>query len=877
MTRAISRDSFNELKQYLGVHLQQGRVILDSDWNEGQDIMANLARRLGQDAFGEGVLDEGFEILPVVPISDTQALFRSVYFQGGLPLLFRFPLAQPFDAFESVDGWTLSGPGKLRLSKDQPYEGTSFLRVSDHTGQVELARTLPATVDLSAFQFGHFRYRLNQALALPPATLPGTASFFIEDELGKRNVYRMTGLWNAKDRWTPNGVLPLDLHFGIFDLELFPAVRSLGYRTTFVSVGASSTVSWSVTAGTLPPGVTLAPVSGNSKYAQLTGTPTASGLFNFTITATTGSTSKSRAFMLRVQEPPARPGNGFVANQTTSFWDSLLQRITTPMGTPADLTQIARYGFQIFQQSPAPLIWDFDALYFGNHAMINQAATNNFLISGPQQRQLTDLFQDVAQAFDTPVLDPTGAIIFDTLSRAFDRGPRVYSNGLACTQTRDILYSEQADPDDPPLTPPTNAVRQDLVYLDVWLEPVTYVEDPELREIALGGPDTATRMQIRQRVRVAQGGTLPTGNGMGTGTLSTEGSYTDRANRLYLIQIDTAGDIGTATFRWSEDNGSTIQRVIEAIPPGSTKLKVEDASAFQPGDFILLRKEFRDEQHRIAAISGNTITLQEPTGSSVTFALADRPKIQRWNGFHVPIVADSNDSTVSAAIALSHGVAVRFGGKAMKRGDVWTFRARYLAGDDSAGISSATRIEALNFELPQGVKHYYAPLAQLTRDPGAHDPNRVEVVSDRRRRSGHVVHHQQVFTDNINFTGPGPVSGTDVPLGLTSTQSTFLCIWVGTILVSPNTSVDMSVGFFSGDGSVNVGRATTIFCQNPDDIQTGVVLVAPTDDAVLAGELVVAHVSFSVPTGVTASMNGSLDVFEFRNGIKSLFDIASGL
>ena len=33
MTRAISRDSFDELKQYIGVHLQQGRVILDSDWN----------------------------------------------------------------------------------------------------------------------------------------------------------------------------------------------------------------------------------------------------------------------------------------------------------------------------------------------------------------------------------------------------------------------------------------------------------------------------------------------------------------------------------------------------------------------------------------------------------------------------------------------------------------------------------------------------------------------------------------------------------------------------------------------------------------------------------------------------------------------------
>src|SRR4051794_28936928 len=39
-----------------------------------------------------------------------------------------------------------------------------------------------------------------------------------------------------------------------------------------------------------------------------------------------------------------------------------------------------------------------------------------------------------------------------------------------------------------------------LVHLDVWERPVTAVEDPGIREVALGGPDTATRTQVVARV-----------------------------------------------------------------------------------------------------------------------------------------------------------------------------------------------------------------------------------------------------------------------------------------------------------------------------------------------------------------------------------------
>jgi Family of unknown function (DUF6519) len=47
--------------------------------------------------------------------------------------------------------------------------------------------------------------------------------------------------------------------------------------------------------------------------------------------------------------------------------------------------------------------------------------------------------------------------------------------------------------------------RVDLVYLEAWQQPVSAVEDDELVEKALGGPDTSTRLRTMWRVRIATG------------------------------------------------------------------------------------------------------------------------------------------------------------------------------------------------------------------------------------------------------------------------------------------------------------------------------------------------------------------------------------
>ncbi|MBT1070884.1 DUF4091 domain-containing protein [Pelotalea chapellei] len=47
---------------------------------------------------------------------------------------------------------------------------------------------------------------------------------------------------------------------------------------------------------------------------------------------------------------------------------------------------------------------------------------------------------------------------------------------------------------------------------------------------------------------------------VGTGTVVTSGTYTGTANARYIVVIDGAGAVGTATFKWSRDNGKTWQR-----------------------------------------------------------------------------------------------------------------------------------------------------------------------------------------------------------------------------------------------------------------------------------------------------------------------------
>jgi Family of unknown function (DUF6519) len=156
---------------------------------------------------------------------------------------------------------------------------------------------------------------------------------------------------------------------------------------------------------------------------------------------------------------------------------------------------------------------------------------------------------------------------------------RFYVDGILCQFEQTTSYLRQPDLPDPPPIPlpslssppggsPPGGEANAVVYLEVWRRLITDLEDESLREIALGGPDTATRLKTVAQVKVAL---IPAGSaatcaggagflpGPGSGTLTTlqpsdaqppdlcrlpdPANYTGRENRLYRVEIHDAGDV----------------------------------------------------------------------------------------------------------------------------------------------------------------------------------------------------------------------------------------------------------------------------------------------------------------------------------------------
>ncbi|HEV7516228.1 MAG TPA: DUF6519 domain-containing protein, partial [Thermoanaerobaculia bacterium] len=135
---------------------------------------------------------------------------------------------------------------------------------------------------------------------------------------------------------------------------------------------------------------------------------------------------------------------------------------------------------------------------------------------------LKRLAADLIGPYGGPAEDCGFAIVFDSAKADFtiSKG-RYYVDGLLCENpAMDAHYYGQPSL---PLDPKTHLLPPFpfLVYLDVWERHISSIEDGSIREVALEGPDTATRAQVVWQVRMthelppgvasAAGGVLPDG------------------------------------------------------------------------------------------------------------------------------------------------------------------------------------------------------------------------------------------------------------------------------------------------------------------------------------------------------------------------------
>jgi hypothetical protein len=288
-----------------------------------------------------------------------------------------------------------------------------------------------------------------------------------------------------------------------------------------------------------------------------------------------------------------------------------------------------------------------------------------------------------------------------------------------------------------------------LLYLDVWQRHITALEDPALREVALGGPDTTTRTQVVWQARLAQIGKL--GDGLtcaddlqpwpapSTGRLSARthpedlptdpctvppgAGYKRLENQLYRVEIHAVDPkTGAATFKWSRDNGSVAVAVVEFNVDGAnTKLRTaslgrDEVLGLHLNDWV----EILDDAAELAGQPGtlaqitkldpdNLLTLSTAVSG---YDINGHPKVRRWDsdGAQPVTVPAGNDGYLK----LEDGVEVKFEVQTFQTGDYWLIPARTVPGqygDIEWPKSESGDPEKL---LPFGITHHYCKLAVLT-------------------------------------------------------------------------------------------------------------------------------------------------------------------
>ena len=343
---------------------------------------------------------------------------------------------------------------------------------------------------------------------------------------------------------------------------------------------------------------------------------------------------------------------------------------------------------------------------------------------------------------------------------------RYYVNGILCEVGADMTYGQQPhyflsdkektiDPGDMPV----------LFYLDVWERHISYVEDDAIREVALGGPDTATRAKIIWQVKVIPLRDQRTGDfketyddflavikeGIkpGTGTLKArakdkskndtepclvapESRYRGAENQLYRVEIHRKSSTESqATFKWSRENAAVIFPILERIDINEStvlslehlgrdercNLKSDDWVEIVDDNYILHNRV--EELLQVLSIDHENlkVTLKGKSKSDVGAIVDKHPYLRRWDqktgdkdGIPVPKIVDK-----ASWIDLEDGIQISFPktaeGTNYQSGDYWLIPARTITGDILWPRNKEDDDpQAL---LPHGVIHHYAPLATL--------------------------------------------------------------------------------------------------------------------------------------------------------------------
>ena len=353
-------------------------------------------------------------------------------------------------------------------------------------------------------------------------------------------------------------------------------------------------------------------------------------------------------------------------------------------------------------------------------------------------------------------------------------GPgRYYVDGILCENRATVPYLKQ-----PGYTPGENAVLPAppfLVYLDVWERSISCNDDPDIREIALGGPDTTTRSQLVWQVKVwppvnypalykttpellkwteewlsgmkqakdcaqirqqwnairsmvrprskckLKAEAMKPADSVDSCTISPESRYRGENNQLYRVEIHDAGVAGTATFKWSRENSSVTFPIISLQGTSATLAHFgrDERTSLSPGTWV----EIIDDDHVLREQPGDLVQIVSIDRATMTVTFTNTHVVlENYTGWNLHLRRwDQTTTGGQGAIPLTegsyldleNGVQVQFTeGGFYNTGDYWLIPARTVTGDVLWPYTDITKKDRLSLP-PHGIAHHYAPLSVI--------------------------------------------------------------------------------------------------------------------------------------------------------------------
>ncbi|WP_406208321.1 DUF4815 domain-containing protein [Kitasatospora sp. NBC_01560] len=370
-------------------------------------------------------------------------------------------------------------------------------------------------------------------------------------------------------------------------------------------------------------------------------------------------------------------------------------------------------------------------------------------------------------------------------------GGRMYVDGILCESAGTTEYWTQPDGHLDQQSDPALPAGAFLVYLRVWERLVTADEDPAIREVALGlhGPDTTVRTKVVWQIcwlpLVAERGIPDRGTAVRflsgliaqafkpgplltaraqqargdsePSDLSPDSGYRGLENQLYRVEVHRGGPAGTATFKWSRENGS-VTLPVRSVAGATVELDtlgrdarlglevgdlvelVDDSCVYRGPDDTADRPSPRlhavaevDRTARRVVLDADPST--DPNRRAIGSDPGRHPALRRWDHRRPAPASDGGGTGTGTGgallvqeddwLPLEDGVEVRFTGsddpakpRKYRAGDHWLIPARVVTGDVEWPADADGRPQARE---PHGISYHHAPLAVVE---GVGDPVR---------------------------------------------------------------------------------------------------------------------------------------------------------